>query len=86
MKKIILLAAFGVAGLLSAKGAPAKSLSLKTVKSSKTVQLKSKKPPKSTFVTYTSCGVAATTTQDWSAEQGQVWADMVEAIYCGNGY
>ncbi|SEH40938.1 hypothetical protein [Chryseobacterium culicis] len=43
MKKLILLAAFGVAGLLSAKGAPAKSLSLKTVKSSKTVQLKSKK-------------------------------------------
>ncbi|MCY1663176.1 MULTISPECIES: hypothetical protein [Chryseobacterium] len=90
MKKVFFVAMLGVTGLVSAKGTPVKNLNLKaakTIVSTKVVK-KTKKTAKfkSTFVTYTSCGVAATTTQDWTNEQGQIWANMVEAIYCGHGY
>jgi hypothetical protein len=30
----------------------------------------------------TSCGVTATTTQNWTAQQASEWRDRVEAIYC----
>ncbi|KMQ67465.1 hypothetical protein ACM39_13590 [Chryseobacterium sp. FH2] len=85
MKNLILATAILVAGMTSAKTITIKSSNSNIQKSSKQVKLKSKKV-KSTFVTYTSCGVAATTTQDWTQEQGQIWANMVEANYCGNGY
>ena len=30
----------------------------------------------------TSCGVTATTTQDWTAQQANEWRDKIEANYC----
>ncbi|MGN7757903.1 bacteriocin-like protein [Chryseobacterium sp. 22532] len=30
----------------------------------------------------TSCGVQATTTQDWTAEQANAWMEALEANYC----
>ncbi|WP_326982116.1 hypothetical protein VUJ46_18175 [Chryseobacterium sp. MYb264] len=30
----------------------------------------------------TSCGVQATTTQDWSAQQANEWLERLEAYYC----
>ncbi|WP_312508077.1 bacteriocin-like protein [Chryseobacterium culicis] len=30
----------------------------------------------------TSCGVKATTTQDWTAEQANAWINALEANYC----
>ncbi|WP_449243616.1 bacteriocin-like protein [Chryseobacterium paludis] len=35
-----------------------------------------------TWIAETSCGVTATTTQDWSAQQANEWRDRVEAINC----
>lgn len=85
MKNLFLVAAILAAGITSAKTTPVKSLNIKKQKASKQIKL-SAKPPQSTFVVYTSCGVAATTTQNWTAAQGQIWKDMIEANYCGNGY
>ncbi|MCC3216388.1 hypothetical protein LIV57_14040 [Chryseobacterium sp. X308] len=34
------------------------------------------------WYTETSCGVQATTTQDWTAEQANAWAEALEANYC----
>lgn len=30
----------------------------------------------------TSCGITATTTQDWTAQQASEWRDKIEANYC----
>jgi len=46
---------------------------LKTVKGGKLPQ---------TWIAETCCGVTATTTQDWTAQQANEWRDKVEAIYC----
>ena len=34
------------------------------------------------WYTETSCGVQATTTQDWTAEQANAWAAALETNYC----
>ncbi len=34
------------------------------------------------WIAETSCGIIATTTQDWSPEQANEWRDKVETINC----
>lgn len=92
MKKLILVASIFVAGVVSAKTVTPKNGEKETAKCSNTeiqkisekVELKAKKLDP--FYAYTSCGVAAVTYQNWTTEQGQIWANMIEANYCGHGY
>jgi bacteriocin-like protein len=37
------------------------------------------------WIAETSCGIIATTTQDWSPEQANEWRDKIEANYCQSG-
>jgi len=85
MKKVFFVAMICVAGLISAKGTPAKKLNFKAAKTVSKKEVKKKKKAatsKATSTTYTSCGVIVTTTQDWTIEQAIEWAKMIETIYC----
>lgn len=35
-----------------------------------------------TWIAETSCGITATTTQDWTSQQATEWRERVEAINC----
>ncbi|WP_419869192.1 hypothetical protein [Chryseobacterium sp. CT-SW4] len=82
MKKIMLLAAFGAVGLVSAKTTTeVKSKKVKVLK--KIEKQKGSKKTETTWYAYTSCGTSAQTSQDWTAAQANEWLMKLEANYCG---
>ena len=70
MKKVFLLAAFGVAGMMSAKGNLVDNRTSKMDISATLVC--------ETWVAYTSCGVAA----GWSDADATAWLGRLEQNYC----
>ncbi|WP_419869886.1 hypothetical protein [Chryseobacterium sp. CT-SW4] len=93
MKKIMLLAAFGVAGLVNAKnttslkGEEEKALKSKEIKanpkSQKVFKASVKLLKPQVWMAQTDCGWTATTTQDWTPAQANAWLEQLNANYCG---
>ncbi len=87
MKKMFLVAGIITAGVMSAKTAPTKNkkiVNIKTIinvqKVNKNLTLKAIKPQM--WYAETSCGVYASTFQDWTPAQANAWLDALEANYC----
>ncbi|WP_449398887.1 hypothetical protein [Chryseobacterium wanjuense] len=80
MKKIILLAAFGIAGLVSAKGNVEKKVNSKGKEI--TVVKKAKKKLRRQCATVVVSCTSAYTCQDWSADQWLYWATQIQNNYC----
>lgn len=82
MKNLLFIAALGVAGMMSANGNFVENKL--DIKSNRLIELQDSKlsMPPATWVVYTSCGVAATTTADYTEAEAQAWGDRVEAANC----
>lgn len=82
MKKMLFVAALGVAGLVSAKGNVEKVNSkVKEITVSKNIKNINKKAKPQCGVFQASC-TSAYTCQDWSADQWIHWMEQIQENYC----
>lgn len=79
MKKVLFIAALGVAGLVSAKGSVEKVNS--KAKKITIIKKESKKVQKQCGTFQASC-TSAYTCQDWTADQWIHWMEQIQENYC----
>ncbi|WP_090002384.1 hypothetical protein [Chryseobacterium taichungense] len=92
MKNLMLTMAIVVAGMANAKINPAKKAEttsikkelkvFKNSKSQKNFKASVKLLKRQVWIAETSCGMIATTTQDWTPAQANAWLEALESNYC----